>query len=298
MIRDGIEPRITGVEFQLIEGFPDNKSVFLVRVPRSWAAPHMLKNRSAFYARNSNGKHAMDVGEIRSAFAKLEATGERVRNFRKERIALLETPDSPVILKPLPKFILHIIPVTAFQIANSLDLSKCGQNMVHYPPPARGGWDGRYNFDGFLTYSTERGTGQVRHYLQLFRNGIIEAVATFEIDGRRHIPGTWLEEAFSKSLKTYLEIQRRHGVEPPFLVFLTITDVGGCVMTVSPMFAPRQHPVDREVLFLPEIFIESYDVIPETALRPAFDVMWQSCGWPCSPNYDEDGNWRDFTRDQ
>ena len=40
-IRDGIEPRVQGVQFRTIEGF-SNGPVLIIRLPRSWAAPHMV----------------------------------------------------------------------------------------------------------------------------------------------------------------------------------------------------------------------------------------------------------------
>src|SRR5579871_5859355 len=57
-IRDGVAPRISGVQMKAIAGFTLGP-VILVRVPRSWTAPHMVtfKNLSRFYARNSAGKY-------------------------------------------------------------------------------------------------------------------------------------------------------------------------------------------------------------------------------------------------
>src|SRR5262249_17227273 len=41
VIRDGIDRRIAGIQIKPIPGFP-NGPVILVRVPRSWLAPHMV----------------------------------------------------------------------------------------------------------------------------------------------------------------------------------------------------------------------------------------------------------------
>ncbi len=51
------------------------------------------------------------------------------------------------------------------------------------------------------------------------------------------------------------------------------------------------HTIDRDILLLPEIVIESYDVIAEDILRPCFDSIWNACGFPRSPNYDDTGEW-------
>jgi len=54
--RDGIAPRIAGLQLKAVSGFPRGP-VILMRIPRSWAAPHMVtfRNLSRFYARNSAG---------------------------------------------------------------------------------------------------------------------------------------------------------------------------------------------------------------------------------------------------
>jgi hypothetical protein len=42
MLRDGIEPRISGLRFRWVPGFPKG-DVLIIRVPRSLASPHMVK---------------------------------------------------------------------------------------------------------------------------------------------------------------------------------------------------------------------------------------------------------------
>jgi hypothetical protein len=54
-----------------------------------------------------------------------------------------------------------------------------------------------------------------------------------------------------------------------------------------------KHEVDRDYLLIPEILVESYDTPASEILRPAFDAVWQACGFPRSLNYDEQGNWQE-----
>src|SRR5262249_24965211 len=97
MNRDGIGPRISGIQIKSITGFRFGP-VICVRVPRSWTAPHMVifKNLSRFYARNSAGKYQLDIGEIRSAFALSEAVPEKIQAFRSERLAKIISAETPV----------------------------------------------------------------------------------------------------------------------------------------------------------------------------------------------------------
>lgn len=80
LIRDGIDPRIQGIRWQTVEGFPAGP-VIVIRVPKSLVAPHMVifGGMARFYSRNSTGKYPMDVREIRSAFVESTTIGERVR---------------------------------------------------------------------------------------------------------------------------------------------------------------------------------------------------------------------------
>ena len=53
-------------------------------------------------------------------------------------------------------------------------------------------------------------------------------------------------------------------------------------------------PFDRDVLILPEMRIDSMQPTVQdvaSAMRPAFDILWQAAGYARSPNYDAAGNW-------
>ncbi|TFI51958.1 hypothetical protein BLD44_023585 [Mastigocladus laminosus UU774] len=51
------------------------------------------------------------------------------------------------------------------------------------------------------------------------------------------------------------------------------------------------YSIDRDILLIPEIVIEDYAAKASNILRPAFDAIWQACGWECCQNYDASGNW-------
>ena len=103
IIRDGISPRIPGISTRSIE-ITGKPPVVLIRIPRSWAQPHMVKvgGSSKFFSRNSAGKYQLDVDEIRAAFALSETTSEQIRNFRRERLAAIVAGETPVPLDNNP----------------------------------------------------------------------------------------------------------------------------------------------------------------------------------------------------
>ncbi len=51
-------------------------------------------------------------------------------------------------------------------------------------------------------------------------------------------------------------------------------------------------PIEMDVLSLPEVLVDSYDVSAEKVLKPFFDFVWNACGFERSLNYDGSGNWR------
>ena len=115
IVRDNTDARLLGLRTRVIPGFPGG-SVVLVRIPRSWAGPHMItfKNWSRCYARNSAGKHQMDMTEIRSAVLLSEGVADRVRRFRDRRFATILSEETPVPMESQSMLVLHLIPVADY----------------------------------------------------------------------------------------------------------------------------------------------------------------------------------------
>lgn len=55
LLASSVEPRLPPVEMRFV-GCENGSSVLLLRVPRSWSAPHRVKTDDKFYGRNSAGK--------------------------------------------------------------------------------------------------------------------------------------------------------------------------------------------------------------------------------------------------
>ncbi|MCX5908563.1 MAG: ATP-binding protein, partial [Deltaproteobacteria bacterium] len=122
IVRDGIEPRIPGIQMRKID-LKTSKKVIIISIPKSWSLPHMVifQGHSKFYSRNSSGKYPLDVGELRSAFLLSETTIERIRRFRLERLGKILSGETPVPVELVPKMVLHLIPINAFDPARKLD---------------------------------------------------------------------------------------------------------------------------------------------------------------------------------
>ena len=298
IIRTGMQPRLPSVTISPPIPLENSKVALVIRIPKSWISPHRVicGGHDKFYARSSNGKYPLDVGELRIAFNLSETITERIRNFRLDRISNIFANETPVPFYDTAKIVLHLIPIISFNPAQRYDIDKIASQPTSMPPIGFhvGGLSYRYNLDGFLTHDPEQ-DGKSCSYVQLFRSGIIEAVEGWLLrsersDGKKLIYGND-EKELIKSLSTYLSLQRILNVEPPIFVFLTLLGVKGYSMSVDRFKFPtrRSHTIDRDVLQLPEVMVENYDDKAENVLKPCFDSIWNACGFPRDLYYNEQG---------
>jgi Putative DNA-binding domain len=282
LIRDGVEPRIPRVE-----SFPiiccNNACVIILRISRSWVQPHMVvfKNSSKFYSRTSAGKYQLDVGELRSAFALSESITDRIRNFRRERLSAIVSDETPTPMPAGAKLVLHIIPLGAFELNSSLDVSLLNQG---FPQPLgdqhKSFYGSRLNFDGRLIYQNP---GTVAFtYLQAFKNGIIESVRS-EVENFKNISSFFQEKDVISSLQDNFDYLNKNGVAPPVLIFLSLLGVRN--------YKLGAHHIDRDALLIPEILIEDFDCDLPAIMKPAFDAIWHAGNYESSKAYDSQRKW-------
>jgi len=300
IIRTGLEPRIAGIRMRPVDGF-EKGPVLLIRIPKSWAAPHLVsfKNLSRFYTRNSAGKHQMDVTEIRAAFLQSEAIVERMKRFRDERLGRIIANETPVPMSEGAKLILHILPISSFTSESSFDVSVLRERtQAYFAPIGCSGWNHRYTLDGLVTYDTF-GTDTYTYAL-IFRKGEIEAVNTnflIERDGRRMIPSTGYEKFTIEAVLNYFMALKSIEIPSPVALFVCLTGVLNVYMGVNPLYMSHGDPIDRDTLVLPEVIIERHERISNEqevakVLRPIFDAVWNACGYERSFNFDEEGKWK------
>lgn len=294
IIRDGVSPRIPGINTHAIP-ISGKPPVVLIRIPRSWAQPHMVKfgGSSKFFSRNSAGKYQLDVDELRAAFALSETTAEQIRNFRRERLAAIVAGETPVPLDDnTPRLIVHSVPVAAFDPASSIDLSQLGSgNLVPLMPIGDNVNSFRRNFDGFVTAAGS--PDGYYSYLQVFRNGTVEAVRSSYFLGTadKIIPAKY-ENEIIKALKRFLAAQQDLGVNPPLYIMLSLLDVRGYIVGGHGLgLGISVFPIEKQSLILPETELANFDDDITDVMKPLFDMVWNASGWTGSKNYDGNGKW-------
>jgi hypothetical protein len=294
MIQSGIGPRIAGLRIGPIAGFADGP-VILVRIPKSYSAPHMVtfQEWSRFYSRNSGGKYLLDVGELRSAFALSESLPERVRRFRDERLGRIVAGETPFRMPNPSKLVLHILPVMSLSPGTTIDLFRLKDQFYGLPLPCFQYPNKlcRFNFDGLLTHDTQAEKDSCVAYAQCYRNGAIEFVDAWTLkscSAEQAFFATWVEQVLVASLKEYVSILTALDVMPPVVVMPSVLGVRRCFIK-SGRFGDVNNPIDRDDLFLPDVLVEDFNEDAAKILRPAFDALWQAGGWRRSLNYKDDG---------
>ena len=298
LIRDGLQPRITGIGIKIVEGFSKG-SVLIVRIPKSWNAPHMVvfKKSSRFFTRSNAGKYPMDVTEIRSAFLLSVELPEKIRRFRDERIGRIIANETPIKLCPGAQAILHMLPLASFSTDFKLDIGNLNRYVIEIQPIGFGGWDNRFNIDGFVTFAAPYDNDGTKSYCQLFRSGQLEAVYTNLLVVANDIPcipNIQYENRIFMATHKYLKLMKTLDVSCPILIYLTMTGVKGVYMGSN--WGASGAPIDRDILVLPDILVENYASISEDKevakiFRPIFDAIWNACGFAQSPNYNANGDW-------
>ncbi len=304
LIRTALEPRIP-IHVKEIVGYGDNGNGFiiLVRIPQSFASPHMVtfKNTSRFYSRNSAGKYQLDVQEIRSAFLATDSQADRIRSFLQNRLAKIMADETPIPLSMPHRLVLHVLPLNSFLNQKHLDFSSDRNLTLNFRPIAVSGWDHRYNLDGFLTYRDSRETKLCDSYCQTFFNGTIEAVYAdiLRASGGRKpqsgdtafIASIAYERDVIEAIKKYFKGYKTLGVEAPIVISMALLGCKGAYMYADIAMGLDNNPIDRDVAILPEVQTGSLDEEVPTIMKPIFDAVWNACGHPRSYNYTENGIW-------
>jgi hypothetical protein len=114
--------------------------------------------------------------------------------------------------------------------------------------------------------------------------------------GEPGIAGLSFEDYFFNSIGNYINGLKSINVEPPLIIMCTLEGVEGARYHV--VNSPFNHgitPIDRSILHLPDCIIEEFSADNANyhrAVKPAFDALWNTIGYPESRFFDKDtGRW-------
>lgn len=294
IMASGLEPRIRyGVADVKCA---DGKRVLILRMERSWSGPHrvVFQQSDRFLGRNSSGKYPLDVNELRAAFTLSSTVLERIRGFRTDRIIAISNNETPVPMNPGPKVVMHCIPIESFASQPQYDLIPFLRDHARLSAIGSTGYRRRLNLDGLLVYDgVSENIGYT--YTQLYRNGVIEAVAgsdcVTEKNGQKLIASGRYERNLLNYLCTCFRVFEELGASAPIVVALTLTNARGLAMSNPMSYMETSFLIDRETLALPETVVQDPHIEPAKILKPMFDFVWNACGFEGSRNFDKEGKW-------
>jgi hypothetical protein len=302
IIISGTDPRVPGFRVRVV-ALSSGRHAIVIGIPQSWMAPHMIafqsKQNTRFYSRTSNGKYALDVTELRNAFLLTESKAEHIRRFRDERLSRIVAGEGSARLSGPVKSILHVVPLSAGDPTSGVDMNDIrdgagGRSLRSLP------WRSFCpSFEGFLFLGGTSPTGAER-YIQVFRNGAIEAVRSDESRPSGHKPDMQIVpmgifEGYSRdALFAAIETYHQLGVEPPVFVMYALCGVKGMIVGHPQRFALEDDvllPASRDMLVVQERLIQSFDANLDELLHAMFDEVWNASGQPGSPRWDSDHKW-------
>lgn len=295
LARSSIEPRILGIRTRAVV-LANGRCCIVMRIPKSWTAPHRVNayGTNRYWVRNSGGVHEASVEELRSMFLSGATAVDRMRVFRTERLQIICSGRGPRPLVGEGRLIVHVLPFSSFMGTTSLDLREIHRHHEAFRPLGTMGLTPRFNLDGFIN---ERG-GEANHgYTQVFRSGVVEAAKASMIrehEGRRLIPGVAMETHFFEVVPGYFEGLRALGVPAPLCLMITLEGVDGVAYAVRrERWDDQEPPLNRNEIVLPECIISEYGDRRSyiSALRPAFDALWNASGYVEAQTFNAAGEW-------
>jgi hypothetical protein len=160
------------------------------------------------------------------------------------------------------------------------NLSWLHKNLDSIKPIYSSVWNGQYNSEGFFTYghSVTNTRGFVGSYVQVFHNGIIEAVdLRLLLEG--YLKGSLFKQGLVEALLRFLSCQQKIGVKPPLFAILSMIKVKGFHL-FNGHDSMESHKIEKEDLLFPEVQIDDFGLNPGEVLKPLFDMLWNAAGLP------------------
>jgi hypothetical protein len=297
----------TSIEPHLVLHFhpvplPTGRSVLIIRVLRSWTAPHGIEHNGhyQFFQRHAAGRSPMTLPQLRAAFTFSGNIVEQMRRFRSERLAWITAAEGPWGYLGKPLAVVHLVPFAGAAETVNIDFSNSRNFRKLSPLPAQSdGYikqgDLRYNLDGVVM---REGTAW---HTQFFRNGSVEYATTRFLEQTTNPPylDAWAYQInILKVIRRFFELQRTFGVAPPVIVMLTILNVANFRLRISEGWLEpinnelSKHQIDRDQLFLPDVVFNDFDADLIATLKRTFDCVWNAAGMEKCYFYSSNGEWK------
>ena len=273
IIGTNIEPR---VDVKIREKkISEDKVVILIKVPKSWNAPHCIKknngkNRS-FYIRRDGSTDPMEFEEIKSMFDFSNNLQEKINSYRNERFSFWNSK-----INDNYKVIFHAVPFDSFS-KSRIDLKKARVALRN--KQFLGGF---YSSDFEGLYSSSRYPFKIR----LFRNGIFEAIRD-EDKGDVYVDN--FKERFEEFVNGCLELYEELDILCPVVFFVTFTNVKGRKIAKGPLNLSMLQDAERDTLDPAGVIIEDKNQVG-SEVHNLFVPIYNHFGIECDYDFEQSEN--------
>jgi len=307
LLRDGIEERLPHVLHRAIP-VPGGGYLYVIRIPPSPRAPHMVTRRSSrdrFFLRGNISNDPMRIEQIREAFVRSDSMVDRARHFIQSRteatldfIASRPKREKPLVNEDTAA-LLHAIPL--YQATDVSDLGD--ERIAMRMKQVRGygsSYEGnlRWTLEGLYTQNDSDGVHR-KDWALLTRNGAFEfgAVEALDVNRSHEGEGTrvldiWhLDREVLGSIEQVRQLARDHWISAPFVLSFRLLNVQSAFLVNHRNFGDavgrtRQYAA-KHLIVEPEI-VTDMDAGLDTAVRHIFDTVWQAFGAPRCMFYETD----------
>ena len=307
--RNGIDPSLDVRIFPIDVNIEGNEGqVFLIYIPRKYPILHQAIKRGKYYKRTEFTSSPMSNFEIETAFKLAYNNEERINYIFQNRLQELNNGEYHLIIPNQTRMLIHMISIDALIANKSLDLEIVFNDFKNYlnPPGCTIGKEIERNLHGLLvSCGPDPYSGTYVGYVQLYRNGMIEAIdsshlkPTTQLHGRSYMKpvkklGMWyMEKNIIHSCDIYLNTLEKIGVGLPIYLFLSFIHMRDYKISLVPYkntyISRDSDTAKKDEILLPRIKIDDFEFDFEKKLKLSFDIFWNAFNQPGSRNYDENG---------
>ena len=307
LLQSAVSERLPSLDQRPVE-LEDGSYCYIVRVPPSHLAPHMIRHNESprdrwFYLRGTQSSDPMDTRQIKEAVLRTETAFERTRQRLEHRIRTVRDRVDRRRNRGLSThhadvgndFVaLHFLPI--FPPLGGHDLADPAiRELIKRTPP--GGFtnyfDVTVSLDGISSERNRGGGGEgASEWFTLLRTGGLESVRCSDA-GQGIGGGAKILNAveIEKVQLTICEQARAFGdaglVTTPLLLALGLYSVRGTALS-NESHRHLGRTIDLDAVPIEPVVINKWEDVPR-AMRRLFDVMWQAWGLERSPSYDDKG---------
>ena len=220
---------------------------------------------------------------------------KKVDKFRKEFLNKIRTDRSPLNFKGDAKVALHLIPISSITEDLTLAIQPGWETALH--PMCSSGWNHDVNRYGVYTHYTIN--GRAIAYTQLYKKkGVIEAVySTYLDEGNNNtVQLSSIESNIVNVLSSYLKLMQGYKITPPIYICLSLLDIKNKQLFGYQLYPGAKKNVNIEYqetdLELQPVEVKNYEEDVYVLIKPIFDELWNTAGFPKSPNFAENGQWK------